>query len=122
MARFNREPRLIRLRRANGDEGMGRIVEVRAGRADPMRTPAEVALPGEGRVAEAAYESLAGGKRGLWAVLPFLGPAFVASVAYVDPGNFATNVAAGAKFGYMLLWVILVSNLMAMLIQIGRAS
>jgi manganese transport protein len=50
-------------------------------------------------------------------VLALLGPAFVASVAYVDPGNFATNVAAGAKFGYSLAWVILVANLMAMLVQ-----
>ena len=50
-------------------------------------------------------------------VLPFLGPAFVASVAYIDPGNFATNIQAGAKYGYMLLWVLLVSNLMAILIQ-----
>jgi len=46
-----------------------------------------------------------------------LGPAFVASVAYVDPGNFATNIAGGAKYGYLLLWVVLVANLMAMLIQ-----
>ena len=44
----------------------------------------------------------------------FLGPAFIAAVAYVDPGNFATNIASGAQFGYLLLWVILVSNLMAM--------
>src|SRR6476659_10066528 len=50
-------------------------------------------------------------------VLPFLGPAFVASVAYMDPGNFATNIQAGADYGYMLLWVLLVSNLMAILIQ-----
>jgi manganese transport protein len=50
-------------------------------------------------------------------LLPFLGPAFVASVAYMDPGNFATNIQGGARFGYQLLWVILVSNLMAMLIQ-----
>lgn len=50
-------------------------------------------------------------------LLPFLGPAFIASVAYVDPGNFATNISAGAQFGYLLLWVILASNLMAMLIQ-----
>jgi manganese transport protein len=49
--------------------------------------------------------------------LPLLGPAFVASIAYVDPGNFATNIAAGSRFGYLLLWVLLVSNLMAMLIQ-----
>jgi manganese transport protein len=49
--------------------------------------------------------------------LPLLGPAFVAAVAYVDPGNFATNTQAGAEFGYLLLWVILAANLMAMLIQ-----
>ena len=54
------------------------------------------------------------GARGLW---PFLGPAFVASVAYVDPGNFATNMAGGAQFGYLLLWVILMANLMGMVIQ-----
>ncbi|MGO9482181.1 MAG: Nramp family divalent metal transporter [Candidatus Kryptoniota bacterium] len=50
-------------------------------------------------------------------LLPFLGPAFIASVAYVDPGNFATNIQGGSEFGYTLLWVILASNLMAMLIQ-----
>ena len=50
-------------------------------------------------------------------LLPFLGPAFVACVAYIDPGNFATNVAGGSKFGYTLVWVIVASNLMAMLIQ-----
>jgi manganese transport protein len=50
-------------------------------------------------------------------VLPFLGPAFVASVAYMDPGNFATNIQAGGEFGYLLLWVLVVSNLMAILIQ-----
>jgi manganese transport protein len=50
-------------------------------------------------------------------LLPFLGPAFIASIAYVDPGNFATNIQAGAQFGYELLWVILGSNLMAMLLQ-----
>src|SRR5438128_8541574 len=50
-------------------------------------------------------------------LLPFLGPAFIACVAYIDPGNFATNVAGGSKFGYTLVWVIVASNLMAMLIQ-----
>ena len=50
-------------------------------------------------------------------LMPFMGPAFIASVAYVDPGNFATNIQGGAQFGYMLVWVIVVSNLMAMLIQ-----
>ncbi|HMN60030.1 MAG TPA: Nramp family divalent metal transporter [Anaerolinea sp.] len=53
----------------------------------------------------------------LASILPFLGPAFIASVAYVDPGNFATNISGGAQFGYTLLWVIAASNLMAMLIQ-----
>src|SRR5207244_3999672 len=52
-----------------------------------------------------------------WGVLPFLGPAFIACVAYMDPGNFATNIAGGSKFGFTLLWVIVASNLMAMLIQ-----
>ncbi len=51
------------------------------------------------------------------AMLAMLGPAFVAAVAYVDPGNFATNVQGGASFGYLLLWVVLLANLMAMLIQ-----
>ncbi len=54
--------------------------------------------------------------------LPFLGPAFVAAIAYVDPGNFATNIAGGAKFGYLLLWVIVAANLMAMLIQFLSAK
>src|SRR5438105_3681615 len=52
-----------------------------------------------------------------WRLLPFLGPAFIACIAYVDPGNFATNIQGGAKFGYLLVWVIIASNLMAMLIQ-----
>lgn len=58
-----------------------------------------------------------GKKNRLANILPFLGPAFVASIAYVDPGNFATNIQGGAQFGYELLWVILGSNLMAMLLQ-----
>ena len=53
----------------------------------------------------------------LRATLTMLGPAFVAAIAYVDPGNFATNIAGGARFGYLLLWVVLAANLMAMLIQ-----
>ena len=77
----------------------------------------EGVLPGESATARAAHESLKGNRRGLRKILPFLGPAFIAAVAYVDPGNFATNIAGGAQFGYLLLWVILVSNLMAMLIQ-----
>jgi len=74
---------------------------------------------GDVRTLRAAGDVLSGkSKKGLFArLLPFLGPAFIASVAYVDPGNFATNIQGGAKFGYMLLWVIVASNLMAMLIQ-----
>jgi manganese transport protein len=60
-------------------------------------------------------ELLAKGR--LRATLSMLGPAFVASIAYVDPGNFATNLQGGAKFGYLLLWVVLLANLIAMLIQ-----
>lgn len=68
---------------------------------------------------EAAGAILSGQSKKNWLnrLLPFLGPAFIASVAYVDPGNFATNIQGGAQFGYTLLWVILASNLMAMLIQ-----
>jgi manganese transport protein len=81
-----------------------------------------VALPGEQRVLEAAHRSLAENRTGLRGLWPFLGPAFIAAIAYVDPGNFATNIAAGSKYGYLLLWVILVSNLMAMLIQTMSAK
>jgi manganese transport protein len=77
----------------------------------------EGVLPGESATARAAHQSLKGERRGLARLWPFLGPAFIAAVAYVDPGNFATNISAGAQFGYLLLWVILASNLMAMLIQ-----
>jgi manganese transport protein len=55
-------------------------------------------------------------------LFPFLGPAFIASVAYIDPGNFATNIQSGAQLGYTLLWVIIISNLMAMLVQILSAK
>ncbi len=65
----------------------------------------------------AAQQALTGERRGLRAVIPFLGPAFIAAVAYVDPGNFATNMAGGAQFGYALGWVVLTANLMAMLVQ-----
>jgi len=73
-------------------------------------------------VLEAAQRSLTGQSRGLRALVPFLGPAFVAAVAYVDPGNFATNVTSGSRFGYTLLWVVLAANLMAMLIQAMSAK
>jgi manganese transport protein len=68
-------------------------------------------LPGTGE------RVLHGSKEARWRLLPFLGPAFIACVAYMDPGNFATNIAGGSKFGFTLVWVIVASNLMAMLIQ-----
>ncbi len=75
------------------------------------------ALPGEARIIAAAERVLSGERRGVRAVLPFLGPAFIAAVAYIDPGNFATNMVGGSEFGYTLLWVVLAANLMAMLVQ-----
>jgi len=79
-------------------------------------------LPGEAAVAEAARRSLEGRSRGLGRIWPFLGPAFIAAVAYIDPGNFATNIAGGSKFGYLLLWVVLSANLVAMLVQTQSAK
>jgi len=69
------------------------------------------------RTARAAREVLAGERKDLRAYLSFFGPAVVASIAYMDPGNFATNIQAGAKYGYELLWVVLLANLIAMLFQ-----
>jgi manganese transport protein len=82
----------------------------------------EDVLPGEAAVAAAARRSLEGRARGVSRVWPFLGPAFVAAVAYIDPGNFATNIAGGAKFGYLLLWVVLAANLIAMVVQTQSAK
>jgi manganese transport protein len=82
----------------------------------------EDVLPGEAAVARAARRSLDGQARGLSRIWPFLGPAFVAAVAYIDPGNFATNIAGGAKFGYLLLWVVLAANLIAMVVQTQSAK
>jgi manganese transport protein len=85
--------------------------------SNPERIPKS--RSGDASTLAAANDVLTGKskKRRLARLLPFLGPAFIASVAYVDPGNFATNIQGGAKFGLTLLWVIIVSNLMAMLIQ-----
>ena len=76
-------------------------------------------VPNDKSTRSSAEETLSGNsnKGVIKRLLPFLGPAFIASVAYVDPGNFATNIQGGSEFGYTLLWVILVSNIMAMLIQ-----
>src|SRR5216684_3717783 len=80
---------------------------------------AAIAGPGSltARSIAAARDVLAGRRSGLSARLAFVGPAVVASIAYIDPGNFATNVQAGAKYGYELLWVVLAANLIAMLFQ-----
>jgi manganese transport protein len=77
---------------------------------------ATVALPDPGSGIPSALEELLAKGR-LRATLAMLGPAFVASIAYVDPGNFATNLQGGARYGYLLLWVVLAANLIAMLIQ-----
>jgi len=76
-------------------------------------------MEGDSATVKNAKEVLSGtSKKGWFArLMPFMGPAFIASVAYMDPGNFATNIQGGAKFGLELLWVIVASNLMAMLIQ-----
>jgi manganese transport protein len=77
----------------------------------------ESVLPGEAATLRAAQASLSGESKGLRGLWPFLGPAFIAAVAYIDPGNFATNIAGGAKYGYLLCWVVVSANLMAMLVQ-----
>ena len=69
------------------------------------------------RTVSAARQVLEGRHSGLRAYLAFAGPAVIASIAYMDPGNFATNIQAGAKYGYALLWVVLAANLIAMLFQ-----
>ena len=69
------------------------------------------------RTAASARDVLSGRRRDLRAYLAFVGPAVIASIAYMDPGNFATNIQAGAKYGYELLWVVLLANLIAMLFQ-----
>jgi len=80
----------------------------------PIDTELALPLPGLRRQSELRRIRSLGRLRGRIALL---GPAFVAAVAYVDPGNFATNVSGGAKFGFLLVWVVLAANLMAMLVQ-----
>jgi manganese transport protein len=86
---------------------------VEAGQLDASARPATAGLQ-TGGLSSLQRMHARGPVRGR---LALLGPAFVAAVAYIDPGNFATNFAAGAKFGYLLLWVIVMANLMAMLVQ-----
>ncbi len=69
------------------------------------------------RTRKSIAATLAGEKRGFRAALAFAGPAVIASIAYMDPGNYATNIQAGAGYGYKLLWVVLMANLIAMLFQ-----
>jgi manganese transport protein len=75
------------------------------------RPASEAAAVGVGRSSEPRV------RHGVRRIAPLLGPAFVACIAYVDPGNFATNIQSGAEYGYLLLWVIFAANLMAMLVQ-----
>lgn len=100
------------------DAGMRRTID------EAISRPAERGKSGSwgalssARTSERAQAELA--RKGRWTlrrVLPFLGPAFIAAVAYVDPGNFATNIQAGSAYGYTLLWVILAANLIAVLLQ-----
>lgn len=69
------------------------------------------------KTVEACRAAILGERKGFKAILPFIGPAFIASIAYIDPGNFATNIQSGSQFGYKMLWVVVLANLMAMLLQ-----
>ncbi len=80
-------------------------------------TTAQMQLSMTDRTTRAIGEVLAGRNTGLRGKLLFAGPAVVASIAYMDPGNFATNLQAGAHYGYALLWAVLASNVIAMLFQ-----
>ena len=80
---------------------------------EPLRRPASLTE----RTVATAHQVLAGRHSGLRTALAFAGPAIIASIAYMDPGNFATNIQAGAKYGYGLLWVVLLANVIAMLFQ-----
>jgi manganese transport protein len=80
---------------------------------EPIKLPGSLSE----RTVATAHQVLAGERFGLRASLAFAGPAIVASIAYMDPGNFATNIQAGAKYGYGLLWVVLLANVIAMLFQ-----
>jgi manganese transport protein len=108
-----------------GEEEVGLVEQAPgAGSSQPPNGDGSVesVLPGEAAVARAARASLEGRTRGVPRLWPFLGPAFIAAVAYIDPGNFATNIAGGAKFGYLLLWVVLGANLIAMVVQTQSAK
>src|SRR3954454_13975337 len=107
-----------------GEQGTGLIEPAPGGSGtQPVNGDGvESVLPGEAAVARAARASLEGRTRGVPRIWPFLGPAFIAAVAYIEPGNFAMNIAGGAKFGYLLLWVVLAANLIAMVVQTKSAK
>jgi manganese transport protein len=69
------------------------------------------------RTVRAGQQAMMGHRRGFRALLPFLGPSLIAAIAYVDPGNYATNIQSGSEFGYRLLWVVVLANMMAMVMQ-----
>jgi len=86
----------------------------------PLAGDSALLAPGTGTAPGTAEQSglrLLRSRGRMRGVIALLGPAFVAAVAYIDPGNFATNFSAGAQFGYALAWVVIVANLMAMLVQ-----
>src|SRR5271154_2152529 len=106
------------------DASVGRRADLKAGletrlEAGMPQMAGSAARPGSltERTLATARQVLAGRSRGLRAHLAFAGPAVIVSIAYMDPGNFATNIQAGAKYGYGLLWVVLLANLIAMLFQ-----
>ena len=92
------------------------ILQQIAAKAAVIATPARRASSSERTIAR-AQQVLAGRRGGLRTAIAFAGPAVIASIAYMDPGNFATNIQAGAKYGYSLLWVVLLANIIAMLFQ-----
>ena len=100
---------------------MGLQSPIRSETAEQAATPSPPPAVAAARTRSHAAEGLLSPfrQRELWS---YFGPAFVASVAYIDPGNFATNILAGTQFGYRLLWVLLWSNAMAMLIQYRSAK
>jgi manganese transport protein len=100
---------------SSGEAGASRDEPADAGTA--WNVPMAGAGSLTGRSVAAARDVLAGRRSGVAAHLAFVGPAIVASIAYVDPGNFATNIQAGASYGYELLWVVVAANLIAMLFQ-----
>src|SRR5207248_1356053 len=104
---------------ADRGRGAGRVSFGRRRTVPALEGAAEgasVAVPEAGAGIPSALDQLLARGR-MRATLAMLGPAFVAAIAYVDPGNFATNIQGGAKYGYTLLWVVLAANLIAMLIQ-----